>query len=275
MVGLVWWVWSRVRDRSIEAGSKRRVGLLSRARIDASRWWKHGLRLAGPQDGHEPSGARSRRFQVRAHAQSGRRREAEGSGGQGRGCSGRLRYQDGLGVGPKQFGLWLLGVVDRVDDESDCGRLAEGLASLLGGADRWHTGEGGFRVEVVISWYGGEGVQSVRLAVRCERVEWDRRHAVRFESGTLWLWHFDFGPWQRPWTHAPVSAAWRRIVKGGSSAQEIPAYLRTGTVVGGGIGRESEWARLLLAMYLGTSGYRILLRGQETERDAYGLGQAS
>lgn len=47
---------------------------------------------------------------------------------------------------------------------------------------------GGFRVEVVISWYGGEACsRSVRRAVRCERVEWDPRHAVRFESGTLAL----------------------------------------------------------------------------------------
>ena len=28
MVGLFGWVWSRVRDRSIESGSRRRVGLL-------------------------------------------------------------------------------------------------------------------------------------------------------------------------------------------------------------------------------------------------------
>lgn len=30
------------------------MGLFSQARIEASRWWKHGLRLTGPQDGHEP-----------------------------------------------------------------------------------------------------------------------------------------------------------------------------------------------------------------------------
>lgn len=48
---------------------------------------------------------------------------------------------------------------------------------------------GGFRVEVVISLYGGEACsRSVRRgAVRCEGSNGIERHAVRFESGTLAL----------------------------------------------------------------------------------------
>lgn len=54
MVRLFWWVLIRVW---IEVSSRDREGewvLFSQARIDASRLWKHGLRLAEPQDGHEP-----------------------------------------------------------------------------------------------------------------------------------------------------------------------------------------------------------------------------
>lgn len=68
------------------------------------------------------------------------------------------------------------------------------------------------------------------------------------------LWHFGSGPW--PWTHAPVSAAWRRIIKGGSSCAEIPAYLAHGYRCWWRDLLCCEWAWLLLDMYLGTSGRR-------------------
>lgn len=57
MVRQFWWGSSRVWIEVIESGSRRQKWVLfSQARIDASRLWKHGLRLAGPRDGHEPFG---------------------------------------------------------------------------------------------------------------------------------------------------------------------------------------------------------------------------
>lgn len=86
------------RDRSIESGSRRRVGLFSQARIEASRWWKHGLRLAGPQDGHEPFWRTISALSEVVHTRSQAGDGAEGAGG---GCDiGCGRW---LGVGPEQF----------------------------------------------------------------------------------------------------------------------------------------------------------------------------
>lgn len=120
MVRQFWWVLRRV---GIEVSSRDRVRewvLFSQARIEGSRWWKHGLRLTGPRDGHEPFlvnclGA-LRRLCTRAvkRATGGRARDGSDIGyGLGR----------GLGVGPKQFGFWASEVVVGGDDESDCGRL--------------------------------------------------------------------------------------------------------------------------------------------------------
>lgn len=167
------------------------------------------------------------------------------------GTAGILDLDVGWAVGPKLFGFWASEVVDRGDDESDCGRLAEAVEWLLGGADRWHTGETGFRVDVVISWYGGEACS--RSDGRCDvkgRMGSKACGAVRkWDSGTL-----GSGPW--PWTHAPVSAAWRRIIKGGSSCAKIPAYLAHGYRRWWRDLLCCEWAWLLLHMYLDTSGRR-------------------
>lgn len=121
MVRQFWWVWPRV---GIEVSSRDREGewvLFSQARIEASRWWKHGLRLTGPRDGHEPflvNGLGAlRRLCTRAVKQAtggGRARDGSDIGyGLGR----------GLGVGPKQFGVWASEVVVGGDDESDCDGL--------------------------------------------------------------------------------------------------------------------------------------------------------
>lgn len=91
-------------------------------------------------------------------------------------------------------------------------------------------------------------MQSVRRAVRCEGSNGIQGMRCGSKVG---LWHFGSGPW--PWTHAPVSAAWRRIIKGGSSCAKIPGYLAHGYRCWWRDLLSCEWARRLLDMYLGTS----------------------
>lgn len=230
------------------------------------------------------------------NAKSGRQRKAERSSRRGGGCSRRLRCGRVVGVkgccwaeAVRALGVrgWSAQVMTKAILCSVAGvRWVAAGCCCWGGADKVAHRRGGFRVEVVISLYGGEACsRSVRRgAVRCEGSNGIEGMRCGSKVG---LWHFDFGPW--PWTHAPVSAAWRRIVKGGpscfcccstwaesaESAEEIHGYLAHGYRLP--VERFAPiWVGAAAAGHVPgyMSGYRVLLAGQETERDTYGLGQA-
>lgn len=82
------------RDRSIELGSRSRVGLFLQARIEASRWWKHGLRLTGPEDGHEPFWRTTSALSEGVHTRS-----QAGDGRQSAAVDGAEAARDGCDVG--------------------------------------------------------------------------------------------------------------------------------------------------------------------------------